>query len=101
MGFHFAWIFQLEEGFGTIQEHQLSECHKLAMEFQISIPNSCRNIIQMSNDAAKKTMETNRFCLLKIIECLPLTVMDIHCLSVKDTEKTVRVCKLLLNTMDK
>ena len=52
------------------KEHQLSECHKLAMEFQISIPDSCGNIIQMSNNAAKKTMETDRFCLLKIIECL-------------------------------
>ncbi|CAH3139876.1 unnamed protein product [Porites lobata] len=35
-----------------------------------SIPNTCGNVIQMSNDAAKKTMATNRFCLLKIIECL-------------------------------
>ena len=56
------------------KEHQLSECHKLAMEFQISIPNSCGNIIQMSNNAAKKTMETDRFCLLKIIECLQYLV---------------------------
>ena len=40
------------------------------MEYQISIPNTCGNVIQMSNDAAKKTMATNRFCLLKIIECL-------------------------------
>ena len=52
------------------KEHQLSECHKLAMEFQISIHNSCGNIIKMSNDRAKKTMETKRFCLLKIIQCL-------------------------------
>ena len=70
MGFHFARIFQLEKALVRFKEHQLSECHKLAVEFQISIPNSCGNIIHMSNDAAKKTMETNRFCLLKIIECL-------------------------------
>ena len=54
MGFHFARIFQLEECFVKIQGNQLSECHKLAMEFQISILNSCGNVIQMSNDAAKK-----------------------------------------------
>ena len=52
------------------KEHQVSECHKLAMEYQISIPNTCGNVIQMSNDAAKKTMATNRFCLHKIIEYL-------------------------------
>ena len=70
------WVF-ISHGFSNwkkalvrFKEHQLSQCHKLAMEFQISIPNSCGNIIQMSNDAAKKTMETKRFCLLKIIECL-------------------------------
>ena len=28
----------------------------------------------MSNNAAKKTMETDRFCLLKIIECLQYLV---------------------------
>ena len=49
---------------------EVSECHKLAVEYQISIPYTCGNVIQMSNDAAKKTMATNRFCLLKIIECL-------------------------------
>lgn len=70
------WVF-ISHGFSTwkkalarFKEHQLSECHKLAMEFQISIPNSCGKSFQMSNDAAKKTIETNRFCLLKIIECL-------------------------------
>ena len=54
------WVF-ISHGFSSwkkalvrFKEHQLSECHKLAMEFQISIPNSCGNIIQMSNDAAKK-----------------------------------------------
>ncbi|KAK2557068.1 Zinc finger MYM-type protein 1 [Acropora cervicornis] len=70
------WVF-ISQGFSNwkkalvrFKEHQVSECHKLAMEYQISIPNTCGNVIQMSNDAAKKTMVTNRFCLLKIIECL-------------------------------
>ena len=70
------WVF-ISQGFSNwkkalvrFKEHQVSECHKLAMEYQISIPNTCGNVIQMSNDAAKKTMATNRFCLLKIIECL-------------------------------
>ena len=70
------WFF-ISQGFSNwkmalvrLKEHQVSECHKLAMEYQISIPNTCGNVIQMSNDAATKTMATNRFCLLKIIECL-------------------------------
>ena len=70
------WVF-ISQGFSNwkkalvrFKEHQVSECHKLDMEYQISIPNTCGNVIQMSNDAAKKTMATNRFCLLKIIECL-------------------------------
>ena len=47
------WVF-ISHGFSNwkkalvrFKEHQLSECHKLAMEFQISIPNSCGKIIQM------------------------------------------------------
>ena len=70
------WVF-ISQGFSNwkkalvrFKEHQVSECHKLVMEYQISIPNTCGNVIQMSNDAAKKTMATNRFCILKIIECL-------------------------------
>lgn len=34
-----------------------------------SIAKTCRNIIQMSRDAATN-METNRICLPKIIKCL-------------------------------
>ena len=70
------WVF-ISQGFSNwkkalvrFKEHQVSECHKLAMEYQISIPNTCGNVIEISNDAAKKTMATNRFYLLKIIECL-------------------------------
>ena len=66
-GFSFARIFQLEQGFGKIQGTSTFWVSQAAMEFQISIPNSCGNIIQISNDAAKKLW---RFCLLKIIECL-------------------------------
>ena len=54
------WVFILlgfsnwKKALVRFNEHQLYKCHKLAMEFQISIPNSCKNIVQMSNDATKK-----------------------------------------------
>ena len=52
------------------KEHQVSECHKMAVDYQLRIPKACGNILQVSSDVAKETMEKNRRCLAKIIECL-------------------------------
>ena len=52
------------------KKHQLSDCHKLAIDYQMNFPTSCKNVLEMSNDAAKQTMESNLICLIKVIECL-------------------------------
>ena len=35
-----------------------------------TFPESCGNVWEMSSDAAKKTMESNRICFIKVIEYL-------------------------------
>ena len=52
------------------KEHQVSECHKIATDYRINLPRTCGNVLEMSSDAAKKTMESNRICFIKVIESL-------------------------------
>jgi len=52
------------------KEHQVSECHKIATDYQINLPRTCGNVLEMSSDAAKKTMESNCLCFIKVIESL-------------------------------
>ena len=52
------------------KEHQLSDCDKLAIDYQMNFPTTCGSVLEMSNDAAKKTMESNRIYCIKVIECL-------------------------------
>ena len=51
------------------KERQISECHKTAVEYHL-IPKTCGNVLEMSSHDAKKTMQTNRLCLIKIIGSL-------------------------------
>ena len=67
----------ISEGFSNwkkallrFKEHQLSDCHKLAIDYQMNFPTTCGNVLEMFNNAAKKTMESNRICFIKVIECL-------------------------------
>ena len=48
----------------------MSECHKIATDYEKNLSRSCGNVWEMSSDAAKKTMESNRICFIKVIECL-------------------------------
>jgi len=50
-----------------LKEHQVSECHKIATDYQINLPRTCGNVLEMSSDAA---MESNRICFIKVIESL-------------------------------
>ena len=73
-------IFELPEvrksalflkGFQTgFKEHQVSECHKIAIDYETNLSRTCGNVWEMSSDAVKKTMESNRICFIKVIECL-------------------------------
>ena len=69
-------IFELPEvrksalflkGFQTgFKEHQVSECHKIAIDYETNLSRTCGNLWEMSSDAAKKTMESNRICFIKV-----------------------------------
>ena len=48
----------------------MSECHKIAIDYETNLSRTCGNVWEMSSDAAKKTMESNRICFIKVIECL-------------------------------
>lgn len=48
----------------------MSECHKIAIDYETNLSKTCGNVWEMSSDAAKKTMESNRICFIKVIECL-------------------------------
>ena len=49
----------ISEGFSNwkktltrFKEHQLSDCHKLAIDCKMNFPTTCGNVLKMSNDAA-------------------------------------------------
>ena len=56
-----------KKALSRFEEHQKSECHKMAMAF-LMIPKTHGNIRELTSNAAKKQMEQNHHCLLKIFE---------------------------------
>ena len=52
------------------KEHQLSECHKLSVDYDVNILKTNGDIYEISNEQTKKTLKSNRHCFIKIIECL-------------------------------
>ena len=52
------------------KEHQTSECHKLATDYEIVIPNTNHSIIDLTNSNAQQIRKQNRHYLAKIIETL-------------------------------
>ena len=48
----------------------MSECHKIAIDYETNLSRTCGNVWKMSSDAAKKKMESNRICFIKVIKCL-------------------------------
>ena len=52
------------------KEHQVSECHKIAIDNETNLSRSFGNVWEISSDAAKKTMESNCICFIKVIEFL-------------------------------
>ena len=52
------------------KEHQTSNCHKVTIEYEFTIPKTYGNVLEMSSDQIKKSLQYNRCCLMKIIENL-------------------------------
>ena len=66
----------ISEGFSNwkkaltrFKEHQLSECHKTAVENHL-IPKAYGNVLERLSNDAKQGIQTNRWCLIKIIGSL-------------------------------
>ena len=51
-------------------QHESSACHKMAIDYAVNYPKSCSNVIEMTNKEREKVRQTNRRCLIKIIENL-------------------------------
>lgn len=76
------WIWQLPKkekklysrdsltGKRWLQNHQISECHKLVVDSEIKIPRSRGNILEITNEANKMNMQNNWLYLMKIIQNL-------------------------------
>ena len=52
------------------REHENSQCHKTAIDFQSNISQRYQHIAEIKSSIAAKTMKRNRRCLVKILECL-------------------------------
>jgi hypothetical protein len=59
-----------KKALSRFKEHQVSECHKVAVDYERVIPKTCGNIIDMTDKTATKTREQNRHCLARILESL-------------------------------
>ena len=51
------------------REHQSSNCHRTAVHYDI-VPQTCRNVKELTNESASVTMVTNRRCFIKIIKAI-------------------------------
>lgn len=67
----------IKEGFANwkkaiekFRDHQMSECHKTSIDYEVNLPQNYGNVHEMLNVEAKKTMQLNRLCLVKVIESL-------------------------------
>ena len=52
------------------KEHRTSECHKIALDYEVLISKTHGDVIDMTSEMAKNTRAQNRRCFAKIIESL-------------------------------
>ena len=63
-----------QKALARFKEHQVSECHKIAIDYETCLSRTCGNVWEMSSDAAKKTMESTVYAsskLLNVCSILP------------------------------
>ena len=51
-----------KKALAQFKEHQVSECHKIAIDYETNLSRTCGKVWEMSSDAAKKTMEKSLNC---------------------------------------
>ena len=52
------------------QEHQESECHRVGVDYEMTISQTHTDVIELANEATKKLRMNNRRCFVKILESL-------------------------------
>eukprot|EP00731_Ephydatia_muelleri_P033418 Em0029g24a len=56
----------------AFKKHQLSDCHREAVEVVVSLPKTCSDIGEQLSEQYSKEKENNRVMLIKILSCLQL-----------------------------
>ena len=67
-GSYLTGFFNWTEALRKFKKHESSDCHKTSVDY--AVPKSCGNVIEMANEESKKTRQSNRCCLVNIIEIL-------------------------------
>ncbi|XP_076308589.1 zinc finger MYM-type protein 1-like [Tachypleus tridentatus] len=70
IGFPPRWLFKLEEGKVKFRDHQMSQCHKMAVENVIVLPKTCSNIGEMLDMTLGEEKKESRSNMVKIIKNL-------------------------------
>ena len=67
----------LTEGFANwkkaterFRDHQKSECHKISLDLEVNLQKNYGNVNEMLNVETKKILQSNRLCLMKVMETL-------------------------------
>ena len=72
-------LLQVTKGFCSwkdatraFKKHQLSDCHREAVEVVVSLPKTCSDIGEQLSEQYSKEKENNRVMLIKILSCVQL-----------------------------
>ena len=65
--FTLAGYSDCKHSLSLFDEHQAASCHKLAMTYEVIVP-QCGDVKEMQNESTASQMELNRQCLVKIVE---------------------------------
>ena len=72
----------------------MSECHKIAIDYEANLLRTCGNVWEMTSDAAKKIMESNHISFIEVIECLQCLLRKGQAMQ-RDTDDETNFIQLL------
>ena len=84
----------------SFKKHQVSEYHSVAVDLEIVIPKTHNDVLEITNEATKKSREDNRRCFAKIIECLQYLARQGLAIRREDDEESNFIQLLKLRAKD-
>ena len=84
----------------SFKKHQVSECHSVAVDLKIVIPKTHNDVLEITNEATKKSREDNRRWFAKIIECLQYLARQGLAIRSEDDEESNFIQLLKLRAKD-